>query len=150
MHRPLLVQLALCGALLAACLSVDRDLLSLSQRQLRSGKIEQIKPTLITNSHERGVSAILGGLGTLALGSLLGRGNGNDVAHVSAALVGSGDTLPSRSQPYRPALNAQQVIVRLNNGVLVAIIQPTDSHLHTSMAVYIEGSGLEARVVTYP
>lgn len=150
MHRPLLIQLTLCGVLLAACLSVDRDLLSLSQRQLRSGKVEQIKPTLIANSHERGVSAILGGLGTLTLGGLLGRGNGHDVARVSAALAGSGDTLPTPPLPYRPTWDGQQVIVRLSNGVLVAITQPTDSQLHTSMAVYIEGSGLDARVVAQP
>ena len=42
---------------------------------------------------------------------------------------------------------AQQVIVRLTSGVLIAITQPVNPVLSRGMRVYVEGQGHEARVV---
>ena len=41
----------------------------------------------------------------------------------------------------------QQVVVRLSNGVLVTVTQPENRNLRHGQAVYIEGSGQEARVI---
>jgi outer membrane lipoprotein SlyB len=42
---------------------------------------------------------------------------------------------------------AQQIIVRLNSGVLVSITQPVNPALANGMRVYVEGAGSDARVV---
>ena len=42
---------------------------------------------------------------------------------------------------------AQQIIVRVRNGVLVSVTQPVNPQLSTGMKVYIEGAGIQARVV---
>jgi len=39
------------------------------------------------------------------------------------------------------------VIVRLKNGVLVAVTQPVNQNLKTGQRVYIEGNGDNARVI---
>lgn len=149
MLKPLPALLVLCGLLLVACLSQGRDARSSQELLLRSGRIELLKVTQLHDSHASGVQAIVGGPG-IALGNLLGRGNSDDVARVSAALAGPRRARYSTPSAYRPAKPAQQIIVRLSNGVLVAITQPTEGHLRPAMPVYIDGAGLQARVVAQP
>jgi len=114
--------------------------------EIRQGVIEQITPTQITSNHHRGLGAIVGGLGGLGIGSLIGAGTGRDVAMVAGTIGGAlfGNEIQKKhDQPQQ----AQQVIVRLRNGVLLAITQPVDPNLRTGQRVYVEGSGEGARVV---
>jgi outer membrane lipoprotein SlyB len=116
------------------------------EMEIRQGVIEQITATQIQSNHHRGIGAVVGGLGGLGIGSLIGAGTGRDVAMVVGALGGAlaGNEVQKRhDQPQQ----AQQVIVRVRNGVLVAVTQPYDSRLRTGQKVYIEGSGDGARVV---
>jgi len=114
--------------------------------EIRQGVVEQITATQIQSNHHRGIGAIVGGLGGLGIGSLIGGGTGRDVAMVvgtiGGALLGN-DVQRKRDQPE----SAQQVIVRVRNGVLVAITQPVDTRLKIGQRVYVEGNGEGARVV---
>ena len=42
---------------------------------------------------------------------------------------------------------AQQVFVRLSSGVLISITQPVNPNLYKGQRVYIEGTGIDARVL---
>jgi outer membrane lipoprotein SlyB len=114
--------------------------------EIRQGVIEQITPTQLQSNQHRGVGAIVGGLGGLGIGSLIGGGTGRDVAMVAGALGGAlfGNNLQKR---YEQPVPGQQIIVRLKNGVLVAVTQAVDPNLRNGQAVYIEGNGEGARVV---
>ena len=114
--------------------------------EIRKGVIEQITPTEIKSEGHPGVAAIVGGVAGAGLGSLMGAGTGKDVMMVVGAIGGAigGAALDKK---YEKPVSGQQVIVRMNNGVLVAITQPENSSLHSGQAVYIEGAGNTARVV---
>lgn len=114
--------------------------------EIRRGVIEQITPTQITSNQHAGVGAVLGGLAGVGIGSLIGGGTGRDVAMVAGAIGGAlvGNEVQKRhDQP----IAAQQIIVRVNSGVLVAITQPANYNLRVGQRVYIQGSG-ENAVVT--
>lgn len=114
--------------------------------EIRQGIVEQITATQIQSNHHRGVGAVVGGLGGLGIGSLIGGGTGRDVAMVvgtiGGALLGN-EAQKKHDQPQ----TAQQVIVRVRSGVLVAITQPVDARLKVGQRVYIEGNGEGARVI---
>ncbi len=114
--------------------------------EIRQGVIEQITATQIQSNHHRGVGAVVGGLGGLGIGSLIGGGTGRDVAMVVGTIGGA--LLGNETQKrYDQPQSAQQVIVRVRSGVLVAVTQPVDARLRVGQRVYIEGSGEGARVV---
>ena len=114
--------------------------------EVRQGVVEQITETQLQSNHHRGIGAIVGGLGGLGIGSLIGAGTGRDVAMVVGALGGAlaGNEVQKRHDQPLPG---QQVIVRVKNGVLVAVTQPANPTLKSGQKVYIEGSGDGARVV---
>ena len=116
------------------------------QMEIRQGVIEQITLVQIQSNHHRGIGAIVGGLGGLGIGSLIGAGTGRDVAMVvgtlGGALVGN-EVQKKHDQP----VPGQQIIVRVNSGVLVAVTQPTNPDLKIGQRVYIEGNGEGARVI---
>ena len=116
------------------------------EMEIRQGVIEQIKPVQLQSNHHPGVGAIVGGLGGLGIGSLIGGGTGRDVAMVAGALGGAllGNEVQKKHDQPVPG---QQVVVRIKNGVLVAVTQPVDTNLRTGQRVYIKGSGEGARVV---
>ena len=114
--------------------------------EIRQGVVEQISAAQIHSNHHKGVGAVVGGLGGLGIGSLIGGGTGRDVAMVVGAIGGAllgNEAQKKHDQPQ----SAQQVIVRVRSGVLVAITQPVDLRLKVGQRVYIEGSGEGARVV---
>jgi len=55
-----------------------------------------------------------------------------------------GNDIQKKQEPPTPA---QQMIVRVQSGVLVAVTQPVNPNLQPGMRVYIQGSGEGARVV---
>ena len=117
------------------------------EMEIRSGKIEQITPTQMQTNHDSGVGAVLGGLGGLAIGSLIGGGTGRDVAMVAGSIGGAFAGNMIEKKKYDQPKPAQQIIVRVTSGVLVSITQPVNNQLRTGMKVFIEGSGTEARVM---
>jgi outer membrane lipoprotein SlyB len=108
--------------------------------------IEQITPTQNQSNRHRGIGAIVGGLGGLGIGSLIGGGTGRDVANVVGTIGGAlfgNDVQRRHDQPEA----AQKVIVRLKNGVLVAITRPVDGRLRAGQRIYVEGNDEGTRVV---
>jgi outer membrane lipoprotein SlyB len=114
--------------------------------EIRQGVIEQITATTLSDSHHAGMGAVIGGLAGLGIGSLIGGGSGRDVAMVAGTLGGAlaGNAVQKK---YDAPIAAQQVIVRVSSGVLVAVTQPTGPNLFVGQKVYIEGNGEGARVV---
>lgn len=114
--------------------------------EIRQGRIEQILPAQIQNSHMTGIGAIIGGASGFGIGNLIGNGNGRDVARVLGVLGGAlaGNEVQKRYDQPQPA---QQVVVRTSTGVLVSVIQPIDPSLRAGQSVYIDGYGEGARVI---
>ena len=114
--------------------------------EIRSGKIEQITPVKLEGDHQLGLGALLGGGTGAAIGSLIGAGTGKDVAIAVGAIGGAfaGQYLQNK---YEPKKEGQQIVVRLNSGVLVVVTQPVGPYLQVGQSVYIEGQGQSARVV---
>jgi outer membrane lipoprotein SlyB len=114
--------------------------------EIRQGTIEQINATEIKNSHAQGIGAVLGAAAGLGIGSLIGAGTGRDVAMVLGTLGGAAGGYEVAKHYDKPT-PAQQIFVRVTNGVLVSVTQPTNPNLRVGQRVYIEGAGTEARVV---
>jgi outer membrane lipoprotein SlyB len=139
--------ISLLSVLLCACAAVDAGSGGAGEMEIRSGKIEQISQVQMQTNHDSGVGAILGGIGGVALGSLIGRGTGRDVAMVAGALAGAAGGNYAEKKQYDQPKAGQQIIVRTNSGVLVSVTQPINPTLTKGMSVYVEGTGSEARVV---
>jgi outer membrane lipoprotein SlyB len=128
---------------LAACATGP----SPGEMEIRQGTIEQINATEIKNSHAQGIGAVLGAAAGLGIGSLIGAGTGRDVAMVLGTLGGAAGGYEVAKNYDKPT-PAQQIFVRLKNGVLVSVTQPTNASLRVGQRVYIEGTGHEARVMS--
>ncbi len=114
--------------------------------EIRRGVIEQITPVQIQSNHHQGVGAVIGGVAGLGIGSLIGGGTGRDVAMVLGTVGGAlaGNEIQKKhDQP----VSGQQIIVRTQGGVLVAVTQPVEPSLRVGQRVYIEGNGDGARVL---
>ena len=143
MKRVALTVLAWCVVcLLSACAAPGPQL---GAMEIRAGVIEQISATQIPTNHHQGLGAVVGGLGGLGIGSLIGAGTGRDVAMavgaIGGALIGN-EVQKKHDQP----IAGQQIIVRLNSGVLVQVTQPLGPYLTVGQRVYVEGGGEGARV----
>ncbi|WP_353742965.1 glycine zipper 2TM domain-containing protein [Pseudomonas fluorescens] len=139
--------ITLLGLVLGGCAAVGAGSGGAGEMEIRSGKIEQITQTQMQTNHDSGVGAIMGGIGGLALGSLIGQGTGRDVAMVAGALAGAAGGNYVEKKKYDQPVDAQQIIVRTQSGVLVQVTQPINPVLRKGMNVYVEGAGNEARVV---
>lgn len=117
------------------------------EMEIRTGVVEQVTDTQVQSNHDTGVGAILGGLGGVALGSLIGRGTGRDVAMIAGALAGGVGGNYAEQRQYDKPQEAQQIIVRMKSGVLVSVTQPVNAELKPGTKVYVEGQGAGARVV---
>ena len=115
--------------------------------EIRTGVIEQINATEVKSTHDQGLGAIIGGVAGAGLGSLIGAGTGRDVAIAAGAIAGAIGGNVAQNRFFDKPQPAQQVIVRLTSGVLIAITQPVNPVLSRGMRVYVDGTGHEARVV---
>ena len=138
------------GALLAtACVSPDSanvyqkgDMRRLGT--VRSGVVEQIRQVKMEDS--QGIGAIAGGaIGGIAGSARVGRGSGSSIAGVIGALLGGllGDQL-ERGITRKDVL---EIIVRLNTGERLLVVEDTDVVLQPGQAVDIIDNGKTARVV---
>src|SRR5215468_1273520 len=118
-----------------------------SEAEIRTGVIEQITLTEVKSNHDQGLGAVLGGLAGAGIGSLIGAGTGRDVAIAAGAIAGAvGGNIAQQKYFDRPQ-PAQQIYVRLSSGVIIAVTQPVNPVLFTGQRVYVEGYGIDARVL---
>ena len=131
------------AAILSACATPGAQP---EEIDLRAGVIEQITLVQMPTNQHAGVGAVVGGLAGLGIGSLIGAGTGRDVAMVLGAVGGAfaGNAVQKK---YDQPVAGQQIVVRVSNGVLVSITQPTNPNLFNGQRVYIQGSGDGALVV---
>ncbi len=115
--------------------------------EIRTGVIEQITETQVKSTHDQGLGAIVGGIAGAGIGSLIGAGTGRDVAIAAGAIAGALGGNVAQNRYFDKPQAAQQLVVRLNSGVLVVVTQPPSPALARGMRVYVEGQGHEARVV---
>ena len=115
--------------------------------EIRTGVVEQVTATEVKGTHDQGLGAIVGGIAGAGLGSLIGAGTGRDVAIAAGAIAGAIGGNVAQNRLFEKPQPAQQVIVRLSSGVLVAITQPPNPAIARGMRVYVEGQGHDARVV---
>ncbi len=114
--------------------------------EVRQGRIEQINMVQLDHPHQLGVGAILGGGAGAALGSLIGAGTGRDVAIAVGAIAGAVGGQYAQNR-YDSRQQGQQIVVRLNSGVLVVVTQQTNPSLYVGQRVFVEGAGANASVV---
>ena len=132
---------------LAACASSGGSTAPSGEAEIRSGVIEQITLTEVKSNHDQGLGAVLGGLAGAGIGSLIGAGTGKDVAIAAGAIAGAvGGNIAQQKYFDRPQ-PAQQIYVRLSSGVIIAVTQPVNPVLFTGQRVYVEGYGIDARVL---
>jgi outer membrane lipoprotein SlyB len=115
--------------------------------EVRQGVVEQIDPTLLQSVQHQGIGAVVGGIAGASLGNLVGRGTGRDVATLLGAIGGGVLGNEIQQADYERPLPGQQVVVRTDSGVIVAVTQPVNPALAPGRRVYLEGSGSGARVV---
>lgn len=137
------------GVMIAACSSQGGVTggSSAAPIEIRTGVVEQINLTEVKSTHDHGLGAIIGGVAGAGLGSLIGAGTGRDVAIAAGAIAGAIGGNVAQNRYFDKPQPAQQVFVRLQSGVLIAITQPVNPALTRGMRVYVEGTGPEARVL---
>jgi outer membrane lipoprotein SlyB len=112
---------------------------------IQQGRIEQITQVQLDHPHQLGVGAILGGAAGAGIGSLIGAGTGKDVAIAIGAIAGAVGGQYAQNR-YESKQVGQQIVVRLQSGVLVVVTQPPNPALFVGQNVYVTGSGPDARV----
>jgi outer membrane lipoprotein SlyB len=144
-HKMFLAAVVALG--LGACASPGGGGSSPNEAEIRTGVIEQITLTEVKSNHNLGVGAIIGGLGGAGIGSLIGAGTGRDVAIAAGAIIGAVGGNVAQQKYFDKPQPAQQIIVRLSNGVLITVTQPVNPNLRPGQKVYVEGSDIDARVL---
>jgi outer membrane lipoprotein SlyB len=112
---------------------------------IQQGRIEQITSVPLDHPHQLGVGAIVGSLAGAGLGSLIGAGTGKDVAIAVGAIAGAVGGNYAENK-YEKKQEGQQIVVRLDSGVLVVVTQATNPALRVGQPVYVQGSGSSATV----
>lgn len=116
------------------------------ESELRAGVVEHVTDVQMESRTPTGVGAVVGGLAGLGIGSLIGGGSGRDVAMVLGT-IGGAVAGHQVQKNYDKPVPGQQIVVRLNNGVLVSVTQPANPPMRAGQKVYIEGAGEDARVI---
>jgi len=137
------LMIVLAAAMISACSTTGGS----APPEIRTGVVEQVNLTEVKSTHDQGLGAIIGGVAGAGLGSLIGAGTGRDVAIAAGAIAGAIGGNVAQNRYFDKPQPAQQVFVRLQSGVLVAITQPVNPAIQRGMRVYVEGTGHEARVV---
>jgi hypothetical protein len=111
----------------------------------REGQVVQTIDLPIVDRDHEGLMAIIGVRTPFPGSDLVGEGSAADVAQVGAMLSKEeGKIEPTGSYPGA----AWRIVVRLDNGVLVSVLQRRGGgHVFVDQRVRIEGGGRMARVV---
>lgn len=109
------------------------------------GVVETVREVnLASASAPNGTGAVLGAIIGGVVGHQIGGGSGKTAATIAGAGVGAyaGNRIQENRGDYRAG---QEIVVRLDNGQRVHIIQPGNS-LYSGVRVRVTGSGRDMRV----
>lgn len=108
----------------------------------RDGTIATLENIEVDDKAKLGVGTAVGAVA----GGILGAGIGDSTtATVAGAVLGGVAGTYAESKIHKQ--DAQRITVNMKTGGSVTIVQPMDSRLRQGMAVRVEGSGENARVV---
>jgi outer membrane lipoprotein SlyB len=126
--------------------ATDPNVAAVGEESIRYGTVVQIDSVELEGDHQLGVGAILGAAAGGLIGSQIGHGFGRDVATVVGVLGGgfAGSTVQNH---YVDKRRAQQITIRMRNGVLVSVTQPPNPDIRVGARVRIQGGGEHARVI---
>lgn len=111
----------------------------------RNGTITSLEIIQVDENYKFGVGTAVGAVAGGLLGSQVGKGSGSTVGAILGAAAGAaaGTVVESKMKKQ----DAQRVTVKMATGGSVTLVQPVDGRLRNGMAVRVEGSGENARVV---
>jgi outer membrane lipoprotein SlyB len=108
----------------------------------RDGTIARLESIEVDDKYKLGLGTAVGAVA----GGILGAGVGDSTtATVAGAVLGGAAGTYAESKLRKQ--DAQRVTVNMKTGGTVTITQPMDGRLRDGMAVRVEGSGENARVV---
>lgn len=116
------------------------------EQRLRSGTVAGVKPVAIKGEHQLGLAAEVGTSAGGLIGNQAGGGTRRDLVTVLAA-IGGGPPADEAQARFEAARDGQRIVVRLDNGVGIAVTQEAEPDLEVGDRVRIEGRGMDARVV---
>lgn len=150
MNCRIALPLALAAALAAGCADMgslggtkygETGTATASQSE-RDGTIATLETIQVDDQYKLGVGTAVGAVA----GGILGRGIGDGTgATVAGAVLGGLAGTYAESKLKKQ--DAQRVTVNMKTGGTLTILQPVDGRLRRGMAVRVEGSGEDARVV---
>lgn len=130
---------------LAGCAGMGQNQ-PIGEELVFAGRVDQVQAVELSSDHTLGVGGVVGAVAGGLIGSAIGAGTGKDVAIVLGALAGgyAGQKIENKYEGKRPG---QHIMVQLDNGVAVAVTQPTPPEVRVGQRVWVQGSGQDARVV---
>ncbi|MBA3596336.1 MAG: hypothetical protein H0W40_03030 [Methylibium sp.] len=135
-----LVALSLGLAACAAPSSADR-----TPQSVRNGTVADVRSIEVEGEYQLGLGAEVGTSAGSVVGIQSGSGTRRDLVMVLAAL--GGGPAPDERERYRQAREGQRIVVRLDNGVGIAVTQEAEPELQVGELVRIEGRGTQARAL---
>lgn len=133
---------------LVAC-AAPRTFSGRADQALRNGTVVIVQPIEVESEHQLGLGAEVGTSAGSLIANQAGGGTRRDLVTVLAA-IGGGSSEDETPDSYRPARDGQRVVVRLDNGVGIAITQEAEPELQVGERVRVEGRGPQARVLRRP
>ena len=149
MNQRIALPVLLCVALVGGCADLGSlggttygETSTTASQSERDGTIATLETIQVDDKYKLGVGTAVGAVA----GGILGSAVGDTGATVAGALLGgvAGTYAESKMGGKQ---DAQRITVNMKTGGNVTITQPVDSRLRKGMAVRIEGSGENARVV---
>ena len=108
------------------------------------GVVDSVRPVSIQREQGLGAGAVTGAIVGGLVGNQIGGGRGRDLATVGGAVAGG--AVGHQVQRSRNHENGIEIVVRLENGSRVAVIQNQDYNLRPGDRVRVVGQGNDARV----
>ncbi|MBA3588932.1 hypothetical protein [Methylibium sp.] len=99
----------------------------------------------VEGDYQLGLGAEVGTSAGGLVGNQSGGATRRDLVTVLAA-IGGGPS-PDEKERYTQAREGQRIVVRLDNGVGIAVMQEAEPELRVGERVRIEGRGTQARVL---
>ncbi len=135
-----LVALSLGLAACAASSSADR-----APQSVRNGTVADVRSIEVAGEYQLGLGAEVGTSAGGLVGNQSGSGTRRDLVTVLAAM--GGGTAADETQRYKQAREGQRIVVRLDNGVGIAVTQEAEPELQVGERVRIQGRGTQVRVL---
>lgn len=108
------------------------------------GVVETVRPIALQRNSGPGAGAVIGAIVGGVVGNQIGSGSGRDLATVGGAVAGG--AIGNQVQKNRNYENGLEIVVRLENGARVAVVQNQDYYFRPGDRVKVVGSGDRARV----